>query len=177
MTSLCLIFFPLQWRHNERDGVSNHQTHDCLLNRLFRRRSKKTSKPRVTGLCVGNSSVTGGFPSQRVSNAENVSIWWLHPAHTLHKIRVLLQLRGTKIRLSRKDEIFFLPPHSLNDANTKSFSPTHFYWTLHANQLSGAIVGTTWDDVFGLYTTFICEDVTPQIFSIFLYILHPLSIW
>ena len=33
----------LQWRHNERDGVSNHQPHDCLLNRLFRRRSKKTS--------------------------------------------------------------------------------------------------------------------------------------
>ena len=29
----------LQWRHNERDGVSNPQPHDCLLNRLFRRRS------------------------------------------------------------------------------------------------------------------------------------------
>ena len=26
----------LQWRHNERDGVSNHQPHDCLLNRLFK---------------------------------------------------------------------------------------------------------------------------------------------
>ena len=45
----------LQWRHNELDSVSNHQPHGCLLNRLFRRRSKKTSKPRVTGLCVGNS--------------------------------------------------------------------------------------------------------------------------
>ena len=43
----------LQWRHNERDSVSNHQPHDCLLNRLFRRRSKKTSKLRVTGLRVG----------------------------------------------------------------------------------------------------------------------------
>ena len=32
-----------QWRRNEPDGVSNHQPHDCLLNRLFRRRSKKTS--------------------------------------------------------------------------------------------------------------------------------------
>ena len=41
----------LQWRHDERDGVSNHQPHDCLLNRLFRCRSKKTSKLRVTGLC------------------------------------------------------------------------------------------------------------------------------
>ena len=37
---------PLQWRHNSRDGVSNHQPHDCLLNRLFRRRYKKTSKHR-----------------------------------------------------------------------------------------------------------------------------------
>ena len=45
----------LPWCHNERDSVSNHQPHDCLLNRLFRRRSKKTSKLRVTGLCVGNS--------------------------------------------------------------------------------------------------------------------------
>ena len=33
-----------------------------LLNRLFGRRSKKTSKLRVTGLCVGNSPVTGEFP-------------------------------------------------------------------------------------------------------------------
>ena len=36
----------LQWRHNGRDGVSNHQPHDCLLNHLLRRRSKKTSKLR-----------------------------------------------------------------------------------------------------------------------------------
>ena len=45
----------LRWRHNDHDEVSNHQPHGCLLNRLFRRRSKKTSKLRVTGLCVGNS--------------------------------------------------------------------------------------------------------------------------
>ena len=66
----------LQWRHNGRDGVSDHQPHDCLLNRLFRRRSKKTSKLRVTGLCVGNWPITGEFPTQRASNAENVFIWW-----------------------------------------------------------------------------------------------------
>ena len=46
----------LQWRHNGRDGVSNHQPHQCLLNRLLRR-SKKTSKFRAIGLCVGNSPV------------------------------------------------------------------------------------------------------------------------
>ena len=53
----------LQWRHNECDGVSNHRRLDCLLNRLFRRRSKKTSKLRVTGLCEGNSPLTGEFPA------------------------------------------------------------------------------------------------------------------
>ena len=68
----------LKWRHNERHGVSNHQPHDCLLNRLFRRRSKKTSKVRVTGHCRGNSPVTGECPTQRACNAENVSIWWRH---------------------------------------------------------------------------------------------------
>ena len=45
----------LHWRHNELVGVSNHQLHGCLLNHLFRRRSKKTSKLCVTGLCAGNS--------------------------------------------------------------------------------------------------------------------------
>ena len=68
----------LQWRHNGRDNVSNHQPHDCLLNRLFRRRSKKTSKLRVTGLCAGNSPVTDEFPPQMASYAENVSVWWRH---------------------------------------------------------------------------------------------------
>ena len=68
----------LQWRHNNHDGVSNHQPHGCLLNRLFRRRSKKTSKLRVTGLCAGNSPGTGEFTAQMASYAESVSIWWRH---------------------------------------------------------------------------------------------------
>ena len=68
----------LRWRHNEHDGVSNHQPHHCLLNRLFRRRSKKTPKLSVTGLCAGKSPVPGEFPVQMASNAENVSIWWRH---------------------------------------------------------------------------------------------------
>ena len=51
------VFFSisLNWRHNVHDGVSNHQPHGCLFNRLFRRRSKKISKLRVNGLCAGNS--------------------------------------------------------------------------------------------------------------------------
>ena len=66
----------LQRSHNEHDGVSNHQRLDWLLNRLFRHRPKKTSKFRVTGLCEGNSPVTGEFPAQRTSNVENVFISW-----------------------------------------------------------------------------------------------------
>ena len=38
----------------------------------------KTSKLRVTGLCVGNSPGTGKFPALMANNAENVSIWWRH---------------------------------------------------------------------------------------------------
>ena len=52
----------LQWRHNEHSSVSNHQPCECLLNRLFGHRSKKTSKLRVTGLCAGNSQGTGPPP-------------------------------------------------------------------------------------------------------------------
>ena len=47
-----------------------------------RRRSKKTSKLRVTGLCARNSPVTGEFPAQMASNAEDVSIWWRHHGKT-----------------------------------------------------------------------------------------------
>ena len=78
----------LGWRHNGLDSVSNHQPHDCLLNHSFGRRSKKTSKLRITGLCVRNSPVTGEFPAQMARNAENVSIWWRH-----HGVRLYLGWR------------------------------------------------------------------------------------
>ena len=71
-----LTTYALQWRHDEHDCVSNHQPCDCFLNRLFRCRSKRTSKLRVTGLCAGNSPVTGEFPAQMTSNAEKAFIWW-----------------------------------------------------------------------------------------------------
>ena len=76
----------LQWRHNEHECVSNHRRFDYLLNRLFRGRSKKISKLYATGRCEGNPPVTGGFPSQRASNAENVSIWWRHHVGVIWKL-------------------------------------------------------------------------------------------
>ena len=72
------ISMSLPWRHNGHDD----QPHHCLLNGLFGRRSKKTSKLRVTGLCAGNSPVPVEFTAQMASNAEKVSIWWCHHVMT-----------------------------------------------------------------------------------------------
>ena len=77
----------LIWRHNEHDSVSNHQPHGCLLSRLFRHKSKKTSKLRVTGLCVGNSPGPVNSPHKGPVTRKmfpfddvimSVSIPWLH---------------------------------------------------------------------------------------------------
>ena len=91
---------PLHWRHNERGGVPDHQPRDCLLSRLFGCRSKKTSKLRVTGLCAGISPVTGKFPAQNASNAENVSIWWSHYAKGIFKDFLALLSMWMQMRLS-----------------------------------------------------------------------------
>ena len=74
LCSALYIVLSLQWRHNERDGVSNHQPHDCLLNRLFK--SQMTENIKAPRHCEGNSPVT----AQNASNAENVSMWWRHHA-------------------------------------------------------------------------------------------------
>ena len=66
-----VIGYSLQWRYNGRDGVSNQAS-------FFRRISKKISTLGITGLCAGNSPVSGEFPTQMASNVQNVSIWWRH---------------------------------------------------------------------------------------------------
>ena len=78
LKSLARALLTLHLRHNDHDGVSSHQPQSYLLNRWLRRQSKKTSKLRATGLCVGNLPGTGEFPALMASNAENVSIWWRH---------------------------------------------------------------------------------------------------
>ena len=63
----------------------------CQVISLFRRRSKKTSKLRVTGLYKGNPTVTGGSPNKGSdSNAENVSISWCR--HQMETFSTLLTL-------------------------------------------------------------------------------------
>ena len=82
MSQLHLYFIPLQWRHNERDGVSNHRRLDYLLNGLFRHRSKKISKLRVNGPCEGNSPASGEFTITRAPKCNATYelympvIWW-----------------------------------------------------------------------------------------------------
>ena len=52
VTAMVCADFSLQWRHNEHDGVSNHQHHHCLLNRLFKAQIKENTKaPRQWPLC------------------------------------------------------------------------------------------------------------------------------
>ena len=111
-----LVFQPLQWHHNGLDSVSNHQTHHCLLSRLFGRWSKKTSKLRVTGLCAWNSPGTGELPAQMASYAENVSIWWRHHAKRLLKTCVVWQpsCSGLSLLSARKDNIKALYYESLS---------------------------------------------------------------
>ena len=103
--SLQLTWLSLQWLHNERDWVSNHQRLDCLLSRLFRRRSKKNSKLHVTGLCAGNSPVTGEFPAQRASNGKKISVWWRHHARSSNERRRRDCITGYKIAFPAMAEL------------------------------------------------------------------------
>ena len=69
-------------------SVSNHQPHGCLLNRLFRRRWKKTSKLRVTGLCVGNSQGPVNSPhkgpvTRKMFPFDDVIMWYRCPTPVL----------------------------------------------------------------------------------------------
>ena len=82
-------------------GVPN-----VILNRSFRLKSKKTSKLRVTGLCKGNSPVTGEFPAQRVCNAKNVSIWWRH--HVKFGYGTYSWLSGTALLRTQTTRLTFL---------------------------------------------------------------------
>ena len=77
-------WYSLPWRHNGDECVSNHQPYGCLLNRLFGRWSKKTSKLRVTGLCVGNSpgpvnSPHKGPVTRKMFPFADVIMFVLHP--------------------------------------------------------------------------------------------------
>ena len=115
---------PLQWRHNERGGVSNDQRLECLLKRLFMRRSKKTSKLRVTGLCEGNSSGTGEFPAQRDSNVEYVSIWWRH-----HDVWIPVPIRNPQ----QYSKSLLVKSRTVNLSSVQVTKPAFRQWKIKEN--------------------------------------------
>ena len=52
----------------------------------------QASKPRVASLYNGKSTGDCWFPSQRASNAENVSIWWRHHLKVMTMVGILSTL-------------------------------------------------------------------------------------
>ena len=142
--------YSLHWRHNERDGGSNHQPHDCLLNFSWRRRSKKTSKLRVTG-------------PQKASNAENVSIWWRHYVNVDNTmVGYINEHKSLEIYMAGRD---FLMKGLLNLILLDYFSA----WWRHQMETFSALpsicVGNS--PVTGEFTT---QRAVARIFDVFLYL-------
>ena len=120
----CDIIIRLQWRHNEHDGVSNHQPHDCLLNGLFRRRSKVTSKLRITGLCAGNSPWLVNSPHKRPVTRKMLALWHHHQdIHDQNMVfNLIFQQRLVILReenSSSKDDINVMKSISSNEEDLK----------------------------------------------------------
>ena len=127
------VIWVITMCHNERDGISHHQPYDCLLNRLFIRRSKKTSKLRVTGLCVWNSLGTGEFPAQMVSTAEKVSIWWHHDLKQCWPSDAKRQLRSGSAFVQVRAWCLMAPMDQcwlIKNVLWHS-SESHFSWIIH----------------------------------------------
>ena len=94
---------------------SNHRRLDCLLSRLFRRRSKKTSKLRITGLCEENPpfddimnlvalGLFGSYVLQKEhrelldwpqrTNCQHIEAWTKWPPHSRHfQMKFLFRLK------------------------------------------------------------------------------------
>ena len=102
----------LQWRHNGHNGVSNHQPHDCLLKRLFGRRSKRTPKLRVNSFYEGNSPVT----KQRASNAK------MFPFDDVITISLNFYFVGAKL------ENFHIVTYCLSWENLSNIEPWWSWW-------------------------------------------------
>ena len=90
-----LSFVPLQWRHNERDGVSNHQHLDCLLSRLLRCTSKKTPKLRVTAIVRVSHRWSVNSPRKGSVTRKMFPHWWRHRIHIKPLLKVVLLTRLT----------------------------------------------------------------------------------
>ena len=72
----------LQWRHNGRDSVSNHQPHIVFSTVYSDAVQRKLQAPRHWPFCgeFNGDRWIDEFPAQMASNAENISISWRHHA-------------------------------------------------------------------------------------------------
>ena len=99
---------------------------------------KKTSKLRVTGLCVGNSTGTSEFPSQRASNAENVSIWWRHHAQLKSRIQSIQVIPFTLYNPSQQLDGF---KTKLANTTREWSSSTHLAQLINKEASKRCIIG------------------------------------
>ena len=74
-----IYIYSLQWRHNGRDGVSNHLPPDCLLT-VYSAADQRKHQSSASLSFVRGIHRSPVIPVQMASNAENVSIWWRHHA-------------------------------------------------------------------------------------------------
>ena len=80
---------PLQWRHNGRDGVWNHQPHNCLPNRLFcfqracviKRSCFKRNLMSVCTLTQSNAGTSCGLTNIKSNLNMSRSDWKCTPVH------------------------------------------------------------------------------------------------
>ena len=138
---------------------------ECLLSRcLFRRRSKKISKLRITGLCEGNPPVTDGFPSQRASNAEmfpfvNVIIL----SELTHEVTIMTSLsctvsvadscsRDTRHVTAAPDQMTVTPRRFCRLSDIYSYLRVYI-WPLGIVTLLGTLVskGPAWQEIMNVF--------------------------
>ena len=115
-----------------------------LLKRLFGRRSKKTSKLRVPGLCARKSSATGEFLAQMASNVESVSIGWCH--HVLVKwvpgSRFNIKMSSYLYRKSHCGDKTVVRSSYLHNGNSYTGKMASLYW------FSPLVIKEVWNSKF-----------------------------
>ena len=78
---------------------------------------RKRQSSALLALCAGNSPVTGEFPAQRASYAENLSIWWRHHESIyppLFPISLTKPDSYTEIKLDRLERLRSDPRRPMN---------------------------------------------------------------
>ena len=62
---------------NGHDGISNYQS-ISVCSAVCSDWQQRNIMSALLYICEGNPVITGGFPTQRDRNTENVPIWWHH---------------------------------------------------------------------------------------------------